>query len=66
MKMETYLLYSLQGFDKYDKATDTYFNVVAVSLIAVNEIDAMNRVKKTMNKKGWRITGVMEYLRSNA
>lgn len=57
----TYLLYTVQGYDKYIAESDGFLNLVNISVVAESEKEALAKAKKILKKKNYRMGGVMEH-----
>ena len=62
MKLETYCLYEIIGYEVYVTETDSFKNANVINVIADNEADAVKRAGEILVKPFYKIKSVTEYL----
>lgn len=60
LNMETYLVYSIEGYDFYDEEAKQFNKVIFIEVIANSEKEAIEEAKKNIEKPLYRITGCYE------
>lgn len=58
--MKTYIIYIVQGFDRYDEVKELFMNFADIEVIAKSEKEAMAKAKKMIKKKEYRVKGCYE------
>lgn len=64
--METYIVYSVEGYEQYIPDKDMYLNVRKIQVIATSEDEALAKAKvQHPSKPNFRVTGSVEYAKNH-
>lgn len=58
--MKSYFLYWIQGYEYHDKEKDAYMYFTDIEVVAKTEKEAINKAKKLVKKKEYRVRGCYE------
>ena len=58
--MDTYLIYVVEGYETFDKKTNTYTDVKRIEVIATTEKEAYEKARKLLKAKNYKVWGAYE------
>lgn len=58
--MDTYLIYVVEGYETFDKKTNTYTDVKRIEVIATSEKEAYEKARKLLKAKNYKVWGAYE------
>ncbi len=61
-KIETYVLYMVQGFEDFNPAIDKMADYVEIRVVASNENEALEKAQRLIKRKQYRIANATEYV----
>lgn len=63
MQNETYLVFIIRGYDRFDVERDVMYDVFEFQIIAKSEKEALEKAKKLKKCKGYRVDKVIEQMK---
>jgi len=58
--MKTYLIYQVEGFERYDTVTQNYYNVKRIEVIAQSEDEAIQKAKTMVKANNYEVRACLE------
>lgn len=63
---QTYVVYEIQGYERYERTQDLYMGCISIKVIAHSEAEAIAAAKaRHPSRSNFRVMGSIEYLKES-